>query len=101
MTTTSPAPRSGEAATPEPFTEPPPGASSPFVIERNGINVIDESERKGRPRDLFWPWCAANISFLGMSYAAFVLYFGLSYLAEGEPSDHSPWLRRREASLDP
>ena len=49
------------------------GRGSTFAIERNGINVIDESERKGRPRDLFWPWCAANISFLGMSYAAFVL----------------------------
>ncbi len=22
----------------------------------NGINVIAESERKGHPRDLFWPW---------------------------------------------
>jgi nucleobase:cation symporter-1, NCS1 family len=48
-------------------------------IERNGINVIGESERKGNPRDLFWPWCASNISVLGLSYAAFVLYFGLSF----------------------
>jgi NCS1 family nucleobase:cation symporter-1 len=60
-------------------TTTPSGAGSTFAIERNGINVIHEDERKGRPRDLFWPWCAANISFLGMSYAAFVLYFGLSY----------------------
>jgi NCS1 family nucleobase:cation symporter-1 len=48
-------------------------------IERNGINVISEDERKGTPRDLFWPWCASNISVLGLSYAAFVLYFGLSF----------------------
>jgi purine-cytosine permease-like protein len=48
-------------------------------IERNGINVISEAERKGNPRDLFWPWCASNISVLGLSYAAFVLYFGLSF----------------------
>ncbi|HSS68644.1 MAG TPA: cytosine permease [Nocardioidaceae bacterium] len=48
-------------------------------IERNGINVISEAERKGSPRDLFWPWCASNISVLGLSYAAFVLYFGLSF----------------------
>jgi nucleobase:cation symporter-1, NCS1 family len=80
MTTDSPAaPTSGGSARPQPSTAPPPGAGSAFAIERNGINVIDESERKGRPSDLFWPWCAANISFLGMSYAAFVLYFGLSY----------------------
>jgi purine-cytosine permease-like protein len=45
----------------------------------NGINVISESERKGRPRDLFWPWFAANISVLGLSYGAFVLNFGISF----------------------
>jgi NCS1 family nucleobase:cation symporter-1 len=45
----------------------------------NGINVISESERKGRPRDLFWPWFAANISVLGLSYGAFVLGFGISF----------------------
>ncbi|MGI8576992.1 MAG: purine-cytosine permease family protein [Nocardioidaceae bacterium] len=55
------------------------GSGSALSVERNGINVIDESERKGRPAELFWPWCAANISVLGLSYAAFVLYFGLSF----------------------
>jgi purine-cytosine permease-like protein len=49
-----------------------------FAIERNGINTIDESERKGSPRDLFWPWCAANISVFGVSYGSFVLGFGLN-----------------------
>jgi purine-cytosine permease-like protein len=47
-------------------------------IETNGINVIAESERKGVPRDLFWPWSAANVSVLAVSYGAFVLGFGLS-----------------------
>ena len=32
----------------------------PLQIEMNGINVISDSERKGHPRDLFWPWFAAN-----------------------------------------
>jgi nucleobase:cation symporter-1, NCS1 family len=54
------------------------GRGGALSVEQNGLNVIPESERKGSPRDLFWPWCAANISFLGMAYAAFVLYFGLS-----------------------
>ena len=36
-------------------------------IEANGINVIDESERKGTPAGLFWPWCASNISVLAVS----------------------------------
>jgi len=51
----------------------------PLQVEMNGINVISESERKGHPRDLFWPWFAANISVLGLSYGAFVLGFGISF----------------------
>ncbi|MBA3232636.1 MAG: cytosine permease [Propionibacteriales bacterium] len=52
--------------------------SSALSIERNGINVISEDERKGIPRDLFWPWCAANISVFGVSYGSFVLGFGIN-----------------------
>jgi purine-cytosine permease-like protein len=48
-------------------------------IEQNGINVIAESERKGHPRDLFWPWFAANVSVLGLSYGSFLLGFGISF----------------------
>ena len=51
----------------------------PLQVEMNGINVISESERKGHPRDLFWPWFAANVSVLGLSYGAFVLGFGISF----------------------
>src|SRR5690242_21332238 len=51
----------------------------PMQIEMNGINVISDSERKGHPRDLFWPWFAANVSVLGLSYGAFVLAFGISF----------------------
>ncbi len=59
--------------------ESPSGTSTRGpAIEANGINVIDESERKGRPADLFWPWCAANVSVLAVSYGSFVLGFGLS-----------------------
>lgn len=48
-------------------------------VEENGINVIPESERKGKPADLFWPWFAANVSVLGLGYASFLLYFGISF----------------------
>src|SRR5438046_7001293 len=48
-------------------------------IDMNGINVISDAERKGHPRDLFWPWFAANVSVLGLSYGAFVLGFGISF----------------------
>src|SRR6202050_2453447 len=51
----------------------------PLQIEMNGINVIAESQRKGHPRDLFWPWFAANISVLGLSYGSFELGFGISF----------------------
>jgi nucleobase:cation symporter-1, NCS1 family len=51
----------------------------PLGLETNGINVIGESERKGAPRSLFWPWFAANISVLGLSYGAYVLGFGVSF----------------------
>jgi purine-cytosine permease-like protein len=48
-------------------------------IEVNGINAIAVAERRGRPRDLFWPWFAANVSVLALSYGAFVLGFGVSF----------------------
>ena len=48
-------------------------------VEQNGINVIDESERKGAPRDLFWPWFAANVSVLAISYGSFIVGFGVSF----------------------
>src|SRR5260221_1891183 len=53
--------------------------SHALQIEMNGINVITDSQRKGRPRDLFWPWFAANVSVLGLSYGSFVLGFGISF----------------------
>ncbi len=53
-------------------------AAGVLAVELNGINVIAESERKGRAADLFWPWCAANIAVLGISYGSFVLGFGVS-----------------------
>lgn len=55
------------------------GSAGAMRIEGNGINVITEVERKGRPRELFWPWFGANVSILGLSYGAFVLEFGISF----------------------
>ncbi len=55
-----------------------PESSRALSVERNGINVIAEAERRGKPSDLFWPWCAANISVFGVSYGSFVLGFGIN-----------------------
>src|SRR3712207_1646951 len=55
-------------------------APTPRVaVETNGINVIAESERKGTPRQLFWPWFGANVSVLGLAYGAFLFGFGISF----------------------
>ena len=48
-------------------------------LELNSINFIKESERAGSARSLFWPWAAANVSFLALSYGSFFLGFGISF----------------------
>jgi purine-cytosine permease-like protein len=48
-------------------------------VESNGLNVISDVDRKGTPRQLFWPWFGANVSVLGLSYGAFALGFGISF----------------------
>ncbi len=48
-------------------------------LELNGANVIEESERSGKARSLFWPWAGANVSLLALSYGAFFLGFGVSF----------------------
>ncbi|MCG0283827.1 cytosine permease [Streptomyces sp. PSAA01] len=48
-------------------------------VETHGLDVIGDAERKGTPRTLFWPWFAANVSVLGLSYGAFALGFGISF----------------------
>ena len=48
-------------------------------IELTGLETIAESERKGRPSGLFWPWFAANVSVFAIAYGAYVLGFGISF----------------------
>lgn len=55
------------------------GAATTFGVELNGLNTIHESERRGRARDLFWPWFGANVSVFGLSYGSFLLGFGISF----------------------
>src|ERR1700716_1303526 len=50
-----------------------------LAVESNGLNVIADADRKGRPNQLFWPWFGANVSVLGLSYGAFALGFGISF----------------------
>lgn len=55
------------------------GKTSAISVEEQGIDAIAESERKGTPASLFWPWFASNISVLAMSYGAWALGFGISF----------------------
>ena len=50
------------------------------VIETAGIEIIAESERTAKPRDLIWPWFAANVSVFGMSYGSYLIGFGISFV---------------------
>ena len=66
--------------TEQPTRELVSDAPTPRVaIETNGINVIAEKERKGRPAQLFWPWFGSNVSVFGLAYGSFLLGFGISF----------------------
>jgi nucleobase:cation symporter-1, NCS1 family len=63
-------------------TEVPPASTQStgaLGLETRGIEIVDEADRKGRPRDLFWPWFAGNVSVLAISYGSFLLGFGVSF----------------------
>ena len=49
------------------------------MLEMNGTNFISENERSGSAKSLFWPWAAANVSLLALSYGSFFLGFGISF----------------------
>ena len=55
------------------------GGGNALRIEENGINVISEGERKGRPRELFWPWFGANVSVFGLGFGAYILASTISF----------------------
>lgn len=48
-------------------------------IELTGIEIVSEEQRTAKPRNLFLPWFAANISVFGMSYGAWILGFGINF----------------------
>ncbi|MFI9594421.1 purine-cytosine permease family protein [Nonomuraea sp. NPDC052265] len=48
-----------------------------MAVERNGINAVPDSERHGRPSDLFWPWAGANLSLFGVAFGVYVVGLGL------------------------
>lgn len=49
------------------------------AIELTGIEIVTEDQRTAKPRQLFLPWFASNISVFGMSYGAWVLGFSMNF----------------------
>jgi len=56
-----------------------PESDRVWSIETHGIDPIPDTDRHGKPLELFWIWCAANISILLVTYGAFlVAFYGLN-----------------------
>ncbi|QIQ20730.1 purine-cytosine permease family protein [Zophobihabitans entericus] len=51
-----------------------------WQVEQLGIDIVPETERSGKPLQLFWIWSAANIGIMGIVYGAIVVSFGLSFI---------------------
>ncbi len=47
-------------------------------IEVRGIDYVPDDERHGKPRELFWIWLSANVTYLYFTLGGFVLLAGLS-----------------------
>lgn len=50
-----------------------------FEVEQHGIDHIPDSERRGRPFDLFWIWFGANVIFTYVIDGAIIVGFGLGF----------------------
>nr|BFD81488.1 cytosine permease [Streptomyces sp. Xyl84] len=57
---------------------PPPSAERSARVEAHGIDHIPDSERRGRPRELFSVWAAANVNYLSLVVGGALVLTGLS-----------------------
>jgi NCS1 family nucleobase:cation symporter-1 len=46
-----------------------------WSIETGGIRPIEDSERHGRPREMFWVWFAANMGITALPFGAYLVTF--------------------------
>ncbi|MGW4564860.1 purine-cytosine permease family protein [Streptomyces sp. NPDC004561] len=73
---------------PDPCPDAPPaadgnaaasrGAQGSGGIESHGIDHIPDSERRGRPRELFSVWAAANVNYLSLVVGGALVLMGLT-----------------------
>ncbi|MEU3448805.1 cytosine permease [Streptomyces thermolilacinus] len=60
-----------------PVHSPPPSGRA-GRIEAHGIDPIPDAERRGRPRDLFSVWAAANVNYLSLVIGGALVLMGLT-----------------------
>lgn len=53
--------------------------NQPFSVEQNGINLIPDGERKGKPRGLMWVFAGANLVVINIFVGSILATMGLSY----------------------
>jgi len=63
---------------PDPAHPEAPAGAPRGGVEAHGIDVIPDSERHGRPRDLFWVWAAPSVSYLSLVVGGALILMGLS-----------------------
>ncbi|MEU1869877.1 cytosine permease [Streptomyces sp. NPDC019793] len=78
MASTIPDPRPGTGA--PRGDDPPPRTASDRAsrVEAHGIDHIPEHERRGRPRQLFSVWAAANVNYLSLVTGGALILMGLT-----------------------
>ncbi len=57
----------------------PGPVEGPPIVEAHGIDLIPDSERHGRPRDLFGMWLGGNLNVFYVVNGAVVISMGLSF----------------------
>lgn len=56
----------------------PPPSGKAGRIEAHGIDHVPDHERRGRPRELFSVWAAANVNYLNLVVGGALILMGLS-----------------------
>ncbi|MEU6389078.1 cytosine permease [Streptomyces sp. NPDC046939] len=72
-----PGPDAEDITTAPPGDRPDARATAPG-IEAHGIDHIPDSERRGRPRELFSVWAAANVNYLNLVVGGALVLMGLT-----------------------
>lgn len=51
-----------------------------WSVEHKGIEWVADTERRGVPRELFWPWAAPNFNMICATFGMYVVALGLGWV---------------------